>query len=535
MRQRLGAPAHALDAGTAGAPLRTAQGCWALVRDACGSPGDGASLDSGAGLAPTAAAPLAPPLVTLTDSASAGSGSPGGTPTSPQHRQQQPRQPHQGPVLPPQKRKLTGSGGAVPAQPPAAARRSKRKAPGEALWRPPRTHAPPQPATSVGDSPHGHGTAHAQQQHHHTFAGLLTGPAAAAAGPATLPLDLPGLGDLDDVPGLDDLLLGMTDEDPLLAGDLFAGTMPSLASPWSGGDADPFAQPPPEQQQARQQELAFQQQPQQLALPPGQPALNPFAGQERVRGAAMAAAAAPAAVMVPQPGPHLAVEAARALRRVGSANTVRSHTSLDRLPAAAGARKAAGGRKSGGGASSGRSVRREAPPAAGARQRVAPAAGPAAALQRQHAQQQTRRGLASPSALVASTPSASLGEHRAAVGPVPRAQPAAARLPLVIQQQQERHLQQQRVVPMPRPVPPAAQWLSRDPSQARPVHRAAAPPKPTPTPLDPAQLRLSAAATLVAAAAPLAPPTPGAAHAGSADLRLLQCVFGEHFPQRWRW
>lgn len=430
-------------------------------------------------------------------------------------------------MLPPQKRKLTGSGGAVPAQPPAAARRSKRKAPGEALWRPPRTHAPPQPATSVGDSPHGHGTAHAQQQHHHTFAGLLTGPAAAAAGPATLPLDLPGLGDLDDgecsgggataawarssgslhrstwlppalhpaavrappasayqaseprlprplcaaVPGLDDLLLGMTDEDPLLAGDLFAGTMPSLASPWSGGDADPFAQPPPEQQQARQQELAFQQQPQQLALPPGQPALNPFAGQERVRGAAMAAAAAPAAVMVPQPGPHLAVEAARALRRVGSANTVRSHTSLDRLPAAAGARKAAGGRKSGGGASSGRSVRREAPPAAGARQRVAPAAGPAAALQRQHAQQQTRRGLASPSALVASTPSASLGEHRAAVGPVPRAQPAAARLPLVIQQQQERHLQQQRVVPMPRPVPPAAQWLSRDPSQARPVHR----------------------------------------------------------------
>ena len=51
--------------------------------------------------------------------------------------------------------------------------------------------------------------------------------------------------------------------------------------------------------------------------------------------------------------------------------------------------------------------------------------------------------------------------------------------------------------------------------------------------LDAAKLNLSAAAALVAAA--VAPAMPAACEmVGAADLRLLHCVFGSHFPVCWR-
>jgi hypothetical protein len=177
---------------------------WSTRVDKCGSPDGGGSLDTSAtALAPRPVAPNAPPLATLTDSASAGTGSPGDTPTSLQHQLQgrQPsgrvRQQHKGAALP---KASTPAGD-------ASARRSKRKGDKEV----PRPAPRRPPNASEGNCKQRLGSACAPalaplMQHgqpsgatppglHWFDGGVGTCSAAVQHGPV---LELPGLEDLDD-------------------------------------------------------------------------------------------------------------------------------------------------------------------------------------------------------------------------------------------------------------------------------------------------------------------------------------------------
>lgn len=152
----------------------------------CGAASAGSAGSGGRPVGPPSAQPRAPSLVRPQDTASAGS--PDGTPTSPPSQQQG-------------KPRTT-----------AAARRSerKRRTPAEAVppaAPPAKRTAPPQrqqqQSGSDGDSQHGtHGSHESANLGPAALAGPARGSATAlhalAPPPAPLPLDLPGLDDLDD-------------------------------------------------------------------------------------------------------------------------------------------------------------------------------------------------------------------------------------------------------------------------------------------------------------------------------------------------
>lgn len=554
----------------------------------CGSPEGGGSLDSGSDgrLAPRAAAPLAPPLASLLDSASDGTnGSPTGTPDWHQMEQQE------------LWKAQAGS---------ASARRSKRKAMGE----PSRPGLPSdsiQPVASLGGRPGSHAAAGnrmqaAAAQTPSAEQGLQLPPASQPStlpnklakmvpvgGHPSLPLHLPGLDDLDDVPGLDDLLIGMTADEDVLLGDPFAGSLPALGSPWEA--PDPFESLPLPQQGAAagqrlrspvdklQQEAAaaqlapLQQQQQQgsAGLQQGHPGSlllsavlgggghlqgsllgDPRPPGQHLRGSS--AALQLPSLMVPQPGPPpqlplpsqqqllqpQQLAEAEDMDRSGSAETQRSHTSLDLAVTAqnpVGNKAGSGGstrRAAKGSGSAGQAASATAAATVPGRQ-FAATAGSATALQqqKQHVLRQGQgQGLQPGAATPTPTPVAlpplptlAYCEPRIAASPVFSGGLATSTLPLVLQQQQH--------PPVAALQPEPVQWLARDASAHRPIKRVLLPKAAARPELDVARLRLSAAAPLIAAQALGSPPTQDAQVGRASEARLLRCIFGAHFPARW--